>query len=112
MPHFQDGVVFLLQVFPRSAVDVCTHIDCHRILPHTHIHAQLQVLAIRPREWIGGTSLHLIRRLIRRVWPLDVWSPLLPHDTGRTYHLFRFYGIPDNRLSSLRNCHYSAFYRP
>ena len=25
--------------------------------------------------------------------PLDVWSPLLPHDTGRTYHLFRFYSI-------------------
>ena len=27
--------------------------------------------------------------------PLDVWSPLLPHDTGREYHPFRFYDIPD-----------------
>ena len=44
--------------------------------------------------------------------PLDVWSPLLPHDTGRTYHLFRLYCIPDKRLSSLRNYHYSVFYRP
>ena len=26
--------------------------------------------------------------------PLDVWSPLLPHDTGRTYHLFCIHGIP------------------
>ena len=42
--------------------------------------------------------------------PLDVWSPLLPHDTGRTYHLFCFYSISDKRLSSIRNCYYSVFY--
>lgn len=33
--------------------------------------------------------------------PLDVWSPLLPHDTGRTYYLFCIYSIPDERLSSI-----------
>jgi hypothetical protein len=30
--------------------------------------------------------------------PLDVWSPLLPHDTGRTYYLLRLYGLKSKSL--------------
>ena len=50
-----------------------------------------------PNESIDSSSL-----------PLDVWSPLLPHDTGRTYYLLRLYGLSQKVFSpiSLRNCHY------
>ena len=42
--------------------------------------------------------------------PLDVWSPLLPHDTGRTYLMFVFM-VPPIKESSLRNFYYSVFYQ-
>ena len=47
--------------------------------------------------------------------PLDVWSPLLPHDTGRTFHIFHFHGFDSTAvflLISLRNCHHPVFCRP
>lgn len=33
--------------------------------------------------------------------PLDVWSPLLPHDTGRTCYLFPFFGLSSTILPKL-----------
>lgn len=45
----RDGVVFLLQVFSWTTVDVCAHIGCRRILPHTHIHTH--PLSTDSRSW-------------------------------------------------------------